>query len=130
MEVDTAEARRLESISKDYAYAYQVLGSLYFQKRDDETLDDIIPDFERILFKDSYDLIWKSLTNAEKELVRCLYQTRDGKTEDIKKLMSNPRSYPVYRNRLINKHIVDGDTRGHLKIRLPSFEKFIEIWGE
>ncbi len=130
LEVDAAEARKIEALSKGYAYAYQVLGSLYFGKKENESLEDIIPDFERIMFKDSYDLIWKSLTNGEKELVRCLYKTSDGKAEDIKKLMTNPNSYPVFRNRLINKHLIDGDTRGYLKIQLPLFDKFIEIWGE
>ena len=113
----------------DYAYAYQVLGSLYFEKKEKETLEDIIPDFERIMFRDSYELIWKSLTNAEKEIVRYIYATKDGKAEDIKALMNNPTSYPVYRDRLINKHIVDASTRGYLKIRLPRFDKYIEIWG-
>lgn len=129
LEISTEEARKIESLSQGYAYAYQVLGSLYFSKKSSESLDDIIPDFERIMFKDSYDLIWNSLTKGEQEVVRCIYKTKDGKAEDIKKLMNNPNSYPTYRERLINKHLVDGDTRGYLKIHLPRFEKFIEIWG-
>ncbi len=130
LKVDSKEAKELQEITCGYAYAYQVLGSLYFTKKDDETLDDILPEFERILFRDSYDLIWKNLTANEKEIVKCIFETKTGKAEDIKKLMKNPDSYSVYRNRLINKHVVDGDSRGYLKIRLPRFEKFIEIWGE
>ncbi len=128
--LDSMEAKRMESISKGYAYAYQVLGTLYFNKDSSESLDDIMPEFERIMFKDSYDLIWKSLTKAEKELVRCIFKTNDGRAEDIKSLMKNPSNYPVYRDRLMNKHLVDGDTRGYLSIRLPRFDKFVEIWGE
>ncbi len=128
--IDTNEARKIESLSKDYAYAYQVLGSLYFSKNNTDTLEDIVPDFERIMYKDSYDLIWKSLTTGEKELVKCICKSESGKTEDIKKNMSNPGNYSVYRDRLINKHLVDGDTRGYLKIQLPSFDKFVELWGD
>ena len=130
LSVDSAEAKRIEGLSGDYAYAYQVLGSLYFCKRDNESLEDLMPEFERILFKDSYDLIWKSLTTGEKDLVKCIYSSGTGKAEDIKKLMSTPSAYSVYRERHINKHLVDGDTRGVLKICLPRFDKFIEIWGE
>ncbi len=43
-----------------------------------------MPDFERIIFKDSYDLIWKSLTDGEKEVVRCICRTEAGKAEDKK----------------------------------------------
>ena len=81
------------------------------------------------MFRDSYDLIWKDLTQAEKDLIKCIYESKTGKTEDIKALMKNPGTYPVYRNRLINKHIVNGDERGYLKIQLPRFDRFIEIWG-
>jgi hypothetical protein len=43
--------------------------------------------------------------------------------------MKNKSTYPVYRSRLLNKHIVDDEERGYLKIRLPRFERFVEIWG-
>lgn len=130
LNIDSTEAKRIETISQGYAYAYQVLGSLYFCKKKTETIDDLMPEFERIMFKDSYDLIWKSLTPGEKEVVRCICKSKDGKAEHIKALMNNPDSYPVFRNRLINKHLVDGDTFGQLSIRLPRFNKFIEIWGD
>ena len=130
LSVDAEEARKIEAVSQDYAYAYQVLGSLYFSKKKNETLEDLMPDFERILFRDSYDLIWKSLSETDKELVRCIYKSGTGRTEDIKALMKHPAGYPVYRDRLINKHVVDGDTRGRLTIRLPRFDRFIEIWDE
>ncbi len=128
--LDSKEAKRMESISKGYAYAYQVLGTLYFNKKDGETIEDIMPEFERIMFKDTYDLIWKSLTKGEKEVVRCIFKSQDGRAEDIKALMKNPASYSVYRDRLMNKHLVNGDTRGYLSIGLPMFDKFVEIWGD
>jgi transcriptional regulatory protein LevR len=103
---------------------------LYFGKEASETLEDIMPEFERIMFRDSYDLIWKSLTEGEKELVRCIYRTGDGKAESIKKLMNNASNYSVYRSRLINKHLVDSEKRGYLRIGLPRFDKFIELWGD
>ncbi len=128
--VKSDEAKTIEEVTMGYAYAYQVLGSLYFGKEASETLEDIMPEFERIMFRDSYDLIWKSLTEGEKELVRCIYRTGDGKAESIKKLMNNASNYSVYRSRLINKHLVDSEKRGYLRIGLPRFEKFIELWGD
>lgn len=128
--VDSEEAKRMEEITKGYAYAYQVLGSLYYNKAKNETIDDLMPDFERILFRDSYDLIWKSLSSAEKDMIRCICRSGDGKKDTIKSMMDNPSNYPMYRERLINKHLVDGDIRGYLKIQLPLFDRFVEIWGE
>ena len=130
LDIDSEEAKKLEAVSMGYAYAYQVLGSLYYEKKPNENMDDIMPQFERILFRDSYDLIWKTLTKSEKDLVRCIYKSKDGNTAKIKELMKNPSSYPVYRERLINKHLVNGDNRGYLRIDLPRFDKFIELWGD
>ena len=49
--VEAKEARKLEAVTLGYAYAYQVLGSLYYQNDPKEKLEDIMPDFERIMFK-------------------------------------------------------------------------------
>ena len=128
--IDSNEAKRLEEMTKGYAYAYQVLGSLYFGKQDRETVEDIIPDFERILFRDSYELIWKSLTPGEKDMIRCIFRSENGRTDKIKALMNKASNYSMYRHRLINKHIVNADSRGYLTIDLPYFDKYIEIWGD
>ncbi len=122
--IESDEAKKLEEMTKGYAYAYQVLGSLYFGKQDTETIKDIIPDYERILFRDSYELIWKSLTLGERDMVRCIFKSENGKTDKIKAIMNNPSNYSMYRHRLINKHIVNADTRGYLTINLPYFDKY------
>ena len=129
LDIDMAEAKKIQEITKGYAYAYQVLGSLYHGKKSNESLEDLMPEFERIMFKDSYDLIWKTLSDGEKEVIRCICRSENGKTDKIKAQMQNPSTYPVYRERLLNKHLVDGDRRGYLTIKLPHFDVFVEIWG-
>ena len=130
LKIDAFEARKIEQITNGYAYAYQVLGSLYFSKKKEETLDDLIPAFENIMFKDSYDMIWQKLTEGEKEMVRCICRTKDGKIDDVKAIMNNPSSYNTFRIKLINKHLVNGSKRGYLKINLPRFDSFVELWGD
>ena len=128
--IDAAEARKIEKATNDYAYAYQVLGSLYFDKKGNQTLEDLIPTFENIMFKDSYDMIWKTLTEGEKEMVRCICRSQNGQIDDIKAQMKNPSSYNVFRSKLINKHLVNGSKRGYLQIDLPRFQNFVELWGD
>ena len=79
LEVDDKEAVRLSKFTEGYAYAYQVLGSLYFNKKSQEDLEDLIPEFDKILFRDSYDLIWKSLTPAEQELTKLIVNSDTGR---------------------------------------------------
>lgn len=128
--VTREEAKRMYDLTLGYAYAYQVLGSLYFNKKDNETLDDLIPDYENDLFKNSYELIRKELSDKDRDFIRAFYASKTGKAEDIKANMTNPAIYDMYRKRLINKHIFDDDRRGYLTSRLPMFEEFFKIWCE
>ena len=125
--VDAEKAKRLYDMTLGYAYAYQVLGSLYFNKKDSETIEDLIPDYERTLFK-SYNLDWPELTDREQDFIRCFYKGNTGKAKDTKAHMSNPDAYNMYRDRLIDKHFFSGDKRGYLEPKLPRFDRFIEIW--
>lgn len=130
LNVDELTAVKLAKIVRGYAYAYQVLGSLYFNKNSNQNLDDLIPEFQRIIFQDSYDLIYKSLTKAEKEFVKIVVNTSDGIVGNIKKAMDNPNSFNVLRSRLEKKHLLDVEQRGILKVNLPYFKEYITLWGD
>lgn len=83
----------------------------------------------RYFLKDSYDLIWKTLTEAEKNLVRIIVNTESKKVSDIKEKMENPNSYSVLRSRLENKHILSTSEWGKARIDLPEFKEFVNLWG-
>lgn len=126
--VSDDEAARLAKFVKGYAYAYQVLGSLYFT-RSNETEEEIIQEFEKILFQDSYDLIWKSLTSSEKDFVKVILNST-GEIKDIKQKMKNSSNLSVLRDRLIKKHIVNARERGLLSIELPRFKEYVSRWDD
>lgn len=125
--VDAVEAKKLYDMTLGYAYAYQVLGSLYFNKKESEKIKDLIPDYERTLFK-SYNLDWPELTDTEQDFIKSFYKGKTGKAKDTKAHMSNPDSYNAYRDRLIDKHFFSIGKRGYLEAKLPRFDRFIEIW--
>lgn len=122
------ESVNLAKFTCGYAYAYQVLGSLYFEKRKQDTIDSIIPKFDRILFSDSYDLIWKSLTSAEQDLVRHIVMSETGRASDVKSKMLHPQSYDSLRQRIRNKHLINTEDRGYIRIDLPRFKEYVTLW--
>lgn len=130
LDIDIEEANALAKFVKGYAYAYQVLGSLYFNKKTNETLEDIVYDFDKVMFRDSYELIWDSLTEAEKQLVISICDTDTGKVADIKEKMEKPGNFSVLRERLDKKHLLCLKKRGYVSIELPRFKEFVEMWGE
>ncbi len=128
LEVEEKEAVRLAKFTCGYAYAYQVLGSLYFDKSKGDTLEDLLPEFDKIMFGDSYDLIWKSLTGAEQELVKHIVTSDTGKASEIKAAMSHPQGYDSLRQRIRNKHLINTDERGYVRIDLPRFKEYVTLW--
>ena len=128
LNVSREEAVKLSKFTMGYAYAYQVLGSLYFESGARKGLDEIITDFDRIISQDSYDLIWKSLTNAEKQFIKNILSAEDGDVSEIKSKMKNPSGYSSLRDRLIKKHLLDVEERGKIKINLPRFKEYVELW--
>lgn len=128
--IDIEEANALAKFVKGYAYAYQVLGSLYFNKKLNETMDEIVYDFDKVLFRDSYELIWDSLTAAEKKLVKNICDTETGKVAEIKEKMEKPGNFCVFRERLDKKHLLCLKKRGYVSIELPRFKEFVEMWGD
>ncbi|MBQ9437968.1 MAG: hypothetical protein IJU50_06510 [Lachnospiraceae bacterium] len=128
LEIGEEESVKLAKFTCGYAYAYQVLGSLYFDKRKRDKLEDLFSEFDKIMFGDSYDLIWKSLTGAEQDLVRLIVSSPTGKAADIKAAMPHPRSYDSLRQRIRNKHLINTDARGYVRIELPRFKEYVLLW--
>lgn len=125
LNVDEVEAKKLYDLTLGYAYAYQVLGSLFFNKKATDTIENLIPKYERILFQ-SYNMDWTKMTDVEQDFIRAYYKSGTGKAKDIKAHMKNPQAYNVYRERLLNKHFFYSEKRGFLEPRLPRYDRFIK----
>jgi uncharacterized membrane protein len=121
------EAVELARFTKGYAYAYQVLGEICFDQERYRIDDDIEYAFDEAMGP-QYDLIWGTLTEAEKELVRVMLASDSEAVADIKARMASPSSFASLRDRLMKKHILYSADRGHLSVPLPRFKEYVELW--
>lgn len=121
------ESVELARFTEGYAYAYQVLGEICF-KHDKNVIDAEIEDEFDDSMGPQYDLIWSTLTNAEKELVKIIVNESDGSVANIKSRMSSPSSFASLRDRLIKKHLLSAHERGILRIVLPRFKEYVDLW--
>ena len=124
--IDMEEARRLATETKGYAYAYQVLGSLYFNKKPDDTIEMLMDDYNEILFSESYERIWDELTKGEQDLIKVLILYK--KREDILSHMDKPQNYSIYRSSLIKGGIIHDVSRGEVDFSLPHFEDYVKYF--
>ena len=126
LDIEIDEARTLARLTKGYAYAYQVLGSLYFKKGSSETISDLKDAFDERLFSQSYEKIWEELSAGERSLVIILINHK--RREEILKHMEKPNNYSEYRNSLIKGGIIRDTKRGEVEFSLPDFEEYVEIF--
>ena len=124
--IDIREARKLAKITKGYAYAYQVLGSLYFNKKKTETAEDLMIDFDDRIFSQSYEKIWEELSGGEKNLIVIMLDNK--KREEILKHLDKPKNYSEYRNSLIKGGIIRESKRGEVEFCLPRFEEYVKYY--
>jgi hypothetical protein len=124
--IDTPEAREMAEITMGYAYAFQELGSLYFRKKNNETLSDIIQNLRTELFAYSYEKIWEELTDSDRFLLRILTDKKEYKREEILRLMGDRSgNYSMYRDRLIKRGLLDS-RQGYISLALPFFAEYIK----
>ena len=118
----TGEAK----ITKGYAYAFQELGVLYFKKKLDELLEDILPKLKAELFAYSYEKIWEEMTEMDRFLAGLLTEKEEYKREEVLKLMGEKSgSYSMYRDRLIKRGILNS-RQGYISLALPYFGEYIK----
>ena len=126
LDIDSNEAREMAKITKGYAYAFQELGVLYFKKKLDELLEDILPKLKAELFAYSYEKIWEEMTEMDRFLAGLLTEKEEYKREEVLKLMGEKSgSYSMYRDRLIKRGILNS-RQGYISLALPYFGEYIK----
>ena len=110
--------------TKGYAYAFQQLGVLYFKKKSEESLSDILPDFKTELFAYSYEKIWEEMTEADRFLASLLVEKGEYKREEVLRLMGGRAgNYSMYR--LLKRGILES-RQAYVSLALPYFADYIK----
>lgn len=125
LELDLSEAKKMSQLTKDYAYAFQKLGVLYFKKQKEQTLEDLVPELKSELFAYSYEKIWEEMTEADRFLARLLCGKEEYKWEEVLPLMGERSgNYSMYRDRILKRGILKS-RQAYISFVLPYFEDYI-----
>ena len=116
----------MAKLSDGYAFAYQVLGYLFYEYEKNKLDDEILIKFDSYLRTNGYDVIWKELTNKEQQLCIAMANATEMETNIIiKNAKTSLTNYQNYRTKLIDKGIIVPDGYGKVKFVLPRFKEFI-----
>ena len=118
------EAEEMAVLTKGYAYAFQILGYLKWEKNN-ATIEDLLPYYDQYLEEYVYSKIWSELSENDKRVIVEMSRTGETKVTAIREgLGMTTPEFSVYRDRLKRKGLINTDTYGHISIILPRFDKF------
>lgn len=131
-QVDKDLAIELSKATKGYAFAFQVLGKLYFDQRTINTIQDIYLDYESELIRYSYRKIWSEMSRKDKTLIMAMIQINDGNSVSKKELMEKTGESSAvinrYQSRLKEQGVIYSPEFGHYALSLPRFANFVKVY--
>ena len=121
-------AAKMAKLSAGYAFAYQVLGYFFVERGKEDVDEGLIREFSSYLYQNGYDVIWKGLTLAERNLLIAMAEDGSGEaTAIMQKAKLSESNYQNLRRRLLNKGILVASSYGKLDFALPAFAGYIEL---
>ena len=124
--IDEKQAKDMAHLTKGYAYAYQLLGYLFFDMNKHEVDDELLMEYDRYLAEYVYDKLYSELSYKEKEIL-IAFNTDDAVSvsELCQRSGHDIKYISVYRDRLIKKGIIYYPSYGYLQYTLPRLWKYL-----
>lgn len=127
LKISKEKAQTMAHLTKGYAFAFQVLGSLVFKNKE-KPIEELLPEFDQILEDYVYEKIWSEFTQKEKTIIESMVKGNT-KIKDIRESIGMSSSeMSVYRKRLHRKGVVDISTYGKMELILPRFQNIVQMW--
>lgn len=126
--ISADDAEKMTLLTKGYPFAFQVLGYLYWEYRNDKSIDDILPEYDQYLQEYVYEKIWSELSSHDRDVLTVISSCGSDRVKDIReKLGMNSQQFSVYRDRLKRKGVINTQEYGRISVALPRFAEFVQI---
>jgi len=127
LNIPKEDAFALAKETKGYAYAYQVLGHLVFERQNPIIDDSLYSKYDQYLEEYVYEKMYSELSSNDKKILKA-FTSDDINSVDNLLLKSKMKKnvFSVYRDRLIKRGIIESPEYGKLSLKLPRFYEFLE----
>jgi len=124
--VDDELAEKMARFTKGYAFAYQVLGYLFYENKKEKLDDDLISQFDNYMAEYVYDKLYSELSSREQEILKSFGSNEAIRIKDLcDKSNFDIKYISVYRDRLIKKGVIFSPSYGNLEFTLPRFWNYL-----
>ena len=123
-DLDMEKAAELARFTKGYAFAYQLLGSILFEKGKRKLDGDVIQQFQNAIYDRAYSLIYFELSKTEKKVINeaCI----DPSNEHVLSALKLSASQLSNTKKILSRKGILEERRGEFVFALPRFEEVIE----
>ena len=124
------EAAKMASLTKGYAFAYQLLGYIKWEHKNAK-LQSLLPEYDQYLQEFVYDKIWSELSDTDRKVVvaisNLLADSNSVRVGDVLEALNMSSSlFSTYRERLDRKGVIDTSKYGHVGLTLPRFAEYVK----
>ena len=127
-QIDLETAETMTALTKGYPFAYQVLGYLYWNHRDTQSLEEILPEYDQYLEEYVYSKIWSELSALDKKILAEVATSGECRIKTIREQLNmKSELFSVYRERLKRKGVIDTREYGKIYMALPRFAEFVKM---
>ena len=124
------EALKAARTTKGYAYAYQALGYILFERRAKRLDEDVLRELDDRLVQYVYEKTWQETPPGERKVVAAFKGEDPERTAEIKERAGVASSFSVYRERLLRRGLLLAPQRGMLTVALPRLPAYIRRLGD
>jgi ribosomal protein L20A (L18A)/archaellum biogenesis ATPase FlaH len=127
LNITKEEALLLAKETKGYAYAYQVLGHLVFEKQNPKLDDKLYAKYDQYLEEYVYEKMYSELSSNDKKILKAFTSDDINSVGNLLlKSKMKKNVFSVYRDRLIKRGIIESPEYGKLLLKLLRFYEFLE----
>ncbi len=126
--VDADTAKQLATATEGYAFAFQALGSIYWNCPDTKNMEQMLEELDVLLYDYAYQKIWEGLSQQDRAFVLCVGRLGNAKMKDVEdQLGMTHSSGSKYRDRLVKRGILIPVEYGYVRLALPRFYHVITM---
>ena len=130
LKVDREDSIKLAKLTNGYAFAYQVLGYLLFEKGNSLIDESLLLKYSEYLNKYAYEKIFEDTPTEERKILFNIEKEGIDTHALLLNTGLNNQTYSVYRSRLIKKGILESKGYGKIGFTLPRFYEFLRLMEE
>lgn len=123
------KALELAKMTKGYAFAFQALGMLCWENKNNSDISNVIRELDNLLDEYVYQKIWAGLSQQDRMILISMPDEGAVRTKDVyEKIGMTLQSFSKYRERLINKGLIQTAGHGYIELTLPRFVSICSMY--